>query len=133
MATIVFYEKPGCRTNANQRRLLQAAGHEVVVRDLLSEPWTPGRLLEFFADTPVAEWFNRASPRVKSGQVDPQALTPGAALELLVCDRLLIRRPLLEIGNLRIAGFDPERLQSGIQLAQGAQAARLQDCSRLAE
>jgi nitrogenase-associated protein len=133
MARIVFYEKPGCRTNANQRRLLQAAGHQVITRDLLSEPWTPERLREFFADTAVAQWFNRAAPRVKSGEVDPAALEPAAALDLMVRDRLLIRRPLLEIGALRIAGFDPRQLQANVQLAPDSGADRLQDCSRLAE
>ncbi len=48
MTAIVFYEKPGCLTNARQRRLLEAAGHQVVRRDLLAEPWTAGRLRDFF-------------------------------------------------------------------------------------
>ena len=38
MATVIFYEKPGCVGNAKQKRLLADAGHEVVPRDLLTEP-----------------------------------------------------------------------------------------------
>ncbi len=44
MTAIVFYEKPGCVTNARQRRLLEAAGHQVVRRNLLVERWTAERL-----------------------------------------------------------------------------------------
>jgi len=39
MATIIFYEKPGCKTNAQQKNILSQLGHSLVVRDLLSEPW----------------------------------------------------------------------------------------------
>jgi nitrogenase-associated protein len=79
-AVVFFYEKPGCATNARQRRLLEAAGHRVVARNLLAEAWTAERLREFFQGTPVTEWFNPAAPRIKSGEVDPQELTPEHAL-----------------------------------------------------
>lgn len=44
MATLTFYEKPGCQGNARQKALLRAAGHQLHVRNLLTEPWTPERL-----------------------------------------------------------------------------------------
>ncbi|MEJ1964596.1 MAG: hypothetical protein WDO56_24825 [Gammaproteobacteria bacterium] len=133
MATIVFYEKPGCATNARQRQVLEAAGHQVISRSLLAEPWTGERLLRFFEGLAVADWFNRASPRVKSGEIDPLGLTAEDALALLVADRLLIRRPLLEIGTLRMAGFDPQRLQANTGLQPPDAARGLQDCPRLPE
>ncbi|WP_217995184.1 hypothetical protein [Methylogaea oryzae] len=37
MATVLFWEKPGCVNNARQKRLLQEAGHTVLARDLLAE------------------------------------------------------------------------------------------------
>ncbi|MBI1424317.1 MAG: hypothetical protein GC149_12685 [Gammaproteobacteria bacterium] len=39
MAEIVFYEKPGCGNNTRQKALLAAAGHHVIARNLLTEPW----------------------------------------------------------------------------------------------
>ena len=128
MITILFYEKPGCLTNAKQRRLLEAAGHQVIRRNLLAEPWSAGRLHEFFKDMPVSEWFNRASPRIKSGEIDPHQVTAAAAMSLLLKDPLLIKRPLIEIGPVRIAGFDPRRLQASIDLQPPA-LQDLQDCS----
>lgn len=130
MATIVFYEKPGCATNARQRQMLQAAGHEVVARNLLAEPWTAARLLEFFASLPAANWINRASPRIKSGEIDPSALTAQRALDLLLADPLLIRRPLLEVGHLRFAGLNATTLQTlSVPLPDPVRS--VQDCSRL--
>ncbi|MFG1361297.1 ArsC/Spx/MgsR family protein [Xanthobacter pseudotagetidis] len=106
MAKVVFYEKPGCGTNARQRQILAAAGHELDVRSLLAEPWTAARLRAFFGATPVASWFNPASPRVKSGAVDPAATGAEAAIALMLADPLLIRRPLVEAEGVRCAGFD---------------------------
>lgn len=108
MATVVFYEKPGCRTNARQRRLLEAAGHVLLVRNLLTEAWTAGELLSYFGDMPVTNWFNPAAPTVKSGSVDPERADSEAALALMLADPLLIRRPLLEMGGRRRAGFTPD-------------------------
>ncbi|WP_084579004.1 ArsC/Spx/MgsR family protein [Sphingomonas azotifigens] len=116
MARIIFYQKPGCRTNTRQRAMLLAAGHLVEARDLLAEPWTAERLRAFFGALPVAEWFNRAAPRVKNGEVLPTALTAEAALALMVADPLLIRRPLLEIDGHCRAGFDIARL-AGTEIA----------------
>lgn len=111
MAQVVFYGKPRCATNLRQRGLLEAAGHDVEVRDLLNEPWTPGRLREFFGALPVSAWFNPAAPRVKSGSIDTARITAEQALLMMVADPVLIRRPLLQVGERRITGFDAALLQ----------------------
>ena len=107
---VIFYEKPGCATNARQKQMLAHAGHTVIARSLLCEPWTPGQLRSFFADAPVSTWFNRAAPRVKSGEVDPEHTGAATALALMLADPLLIRRPLMEIEGERCAGFELEHL-----------------------
>lgn len=106
MTAVVFYEKPGCLTNARQKALLRAHGCELSVRDLLSEPWTGARLQTFLDKLPVAHWFNPSAPRIKSGEIDPAALDRHAALALLLSDPLLIRRPLLDTEFGKAAGFD---------------------------
>jgi hypothetical protein len=131
MATIIFYEKPRCATNARQRKVLESAGHHLIVRDLLTERWTAERLTDFLADLPVGRWFNPAAPLIKSGAIDPNRLSSEQALALLLADPLLIKRPLIEIGDVRIAGFDTQRLQASILLEQPADAKELQLCSRV--
>jgi len=96
MTHVVFYEKPGCGGNAKQKAWLESAGHSLEVRSLLAWPWTADSLLAFLAPLPVAEWFNRAAPRVKSGEVEPELLDRDTALALLLAEPLLIRRPLME-------------------------------------
>lgn len=117
MSRVIFYEKPGCGNNTRQKALLIAAGHQVEARSLLTESWTETRLRAFFGERPVAEWFNRAAPRVKFGEVVPEALDADAALWLMLKDPLLIRRPLMESDGRREAGFDQERVHAWLGLA----------------
>lgn len=127
MATIQFYQKPGCATNARQKRMLEAAGHTVNARSLLTEPWTAEALLGFFGSTPVATWFNPAAPRIKSGEIVPGKLDAASSIALMLDDPLLIRRPLVEADGQRCAGFDREPVTSllGTTLDRDAEA-----CSR---
>ena len=110
MAHILFYEKPGCANNRRQRDLLVASGHSLEVRDLLSTSWHQESLLPFLESTPISAWFNRASPRIKSGEIDPTTMDGDTAMALLITDPLLIRRPLIQVGDWRTAGFDPIEL-----------------------
>lgn len=108
---VVFYEKPGCVNNTRQKALLAQAGHEVEARSLLDWPFTPPGLRAFFADLPLAAWFNASAPRLKSGEVRPEQLDEDGAIAAMLADRLLIRRPLIEAGGQLSAGFD-ETIQS---------------------
>ncbi|HQS10670.1 MAG: arsenate reductase family protein [Rhizobiales bacterium 24-66-13] len=128
MAAIVFFQKPGCGTNARQIAMLERAGYRVDARNLLSEPWTPERLLGFFGDTPVTNWFNPAAPRVKSGEILPERLDAVSALALMIADPLLIRRPLVERGTARCAGFDREPVTSWLRDGDALKA--VQGCTR---
>jgi nitrogenase-associated protein len=114
MATVHFYEKPGCLNNAKQKQLLAAAGHLLIVRNLLQQPWQTdkAKLRSFFGDAPVVDWFNRAAPAVKNGEVNPETLNERQAIDLMVNDPQLIRRPLLEVDGRRQAGFDAERIEA---------------------
>jgi nitrogenase-associated protein len=127
MARVVFYQKPGCVTNGRQRALLEAAGHEVEARNLLTELWTAEDLRPYFGDAPVADWFNPASPRVKLGALDPSSFTEEEALALMTTDPLLIRRPLIEAYGLRCAGFDSEPV---VSLLAGADVSDFQGCAK---
>ncbi|WP_024300791.1 ArsC/Spx/MgsR family protein [Methyloversatilis discipulorum] len=128
MAHIVFFEKPGCAGNARQKQWLRDAGHQLSVRSLLTEPWTAASLLDFLDPLPVADWFNRVAPRVKSGEVQPEQLGRTEALALLLAEPLLIRRPLLQVGAERRVGFDPPAVDRWIGLTPDA-AARLRETS----
>jgi len=132
MAHLVFFEKPGCGGNAKQRGLLEAAGHTLERHNLLTAHWTRERLLDFLAPLPVAQWFNRAAPRVKSGAVVPEALAADAALALLLAEPLLIRRPLMqrEDDGRRLVGFEPAEVERFVGLRlPGVPPTSLEGCA----
>lgn len=96
MAHIIFFEKPGCGGNARQKAMLEAAGHVVEAKNLLTEPWTRQRLLSFLETLPVPHWFNRAAPEVKNGTIVPEEIDAATALSLFVNHPIFIRRPLMQ-------------------------------------
>lgn len=67
MATILFYEKPGCKNNTRQKAMLELSGHEVEAVNLLEYSWSKEELEEYLGEKPVAECFNPAAPAIKSG------------------------------------------------------------------
>lgn len=127
---IKFYEKPGCTNNTRQKLLLQSCGHEVIACSLLTEAWTAETLKPFFTGMPVSEWFNSAAPRIKSGEVNPADLDENDALQVLLADPLLIRRPLMEVDNTFICGFDNEIVRS---LIKHHDVSHLQSCPNLSK
>jgi nitrogenase-associated protein len=131
MAYIVFYEKPGCGGNARQKDFLIGEGHTLEVRNLLAWPWTRETLLEFLDELPVSRWFNGSAPRVKSGAIVPERLDREQALQLLLAEPLLIRRPLMSYAGRPMVGFEPERVREW--LAQDAEVPAIEGCVALPE
>ncbi|HKI52266.1 MAG TPA: hypothetical protein VJ995_09345, partial [Geothermobacteraceae bacterium] len=65
------------------------------------------------------EWFNPSHPRVKSGEIVPASVAPQLALTMMIAEPLLIVRPLLQVGNQRLAGFEVQQVHNwiGLELA----------------
>ena len=119
MAKVIIYGMAGCPANAKQKQQLTAAGHTLVERDLATADLTAADLRAFFGDKDVDARFNRRAAAVKSGAVNPDALDETAALSAMLADRELIRRPLIQSGDRREAGFDPTTLHGWIGLTSG--------------
>lgn len=115
--TVIFYEKPGCGGNRRQKTLLQEHGIELEVRDLLSTPWTRERLEPFFAGLEKDAMVNTAAPKIKSGEVDVATLSRDELIEKMLAEPLLIKRPLLEVGETLVCGFDIPRLNALLNVA----------------
>lgn len=116
MAKVVFWEKSGCKGNARQKEILAASGHELDVRNLLTETWHRVGLISFFGDRPVRDWFNPSNPSVKSGDIVPSEVAREDALDMMVANPLLIVRPLMQVGEERLAGFDVQEVHNWIGL-----------------
>lgn len=131
MSQISFYTKPGCITGVKQMQVLRKAGHTVDERDILEHAWNRAELRSFFGALPVEQWFNPNAPKVKAGEVHPASCSEHSALELMLSDHLLIRRPLLEVNGERRCGFEPLEINSWIGLSNEAMGTQedLQSCS----
>lgn len=142
MATIEFYEKPGCVNNTRQKELLRAAGHTVNEHSILEEDWTEEKLMPFFKDRKVCDWFNRAAPRVKSGEINPDQADAKTAIRLMLEEHLFIKRPLMIADGEYVCGFDPEAVDQWIgltplkgkeQVADEILSHNLQKCPNMAK
>lgn len=130
MATVTFYEKPGCINNTRQKKLLVAAGHQVVALNLLTERWQSERLRPFFGKLAVRNWFNNSAPAIKQGEIDPENLTESEALTLMVKNPVLIRRPLMQVGDSLMTGFDQYAVDNWIGLKETTTYQDMASCPR---
>lgn len=129
MVDVVFYEKPGCINNKKQKKILRQAGHNLQEKNLITEPWTAAKLLAFFNNLPVHAWFNQSAPAVKSGEINPGMLTAEQAIECMLKEPLLIRRPLMEISDHKLVGFEADQLD-GLLTLDSSIAGNLEECPR---
>lgn len=116
MTKIIFFEKTGCINNTKQKELLELAGHSVSPVEILTHKWDYDQLVEFFGKLPVPQWFNMSAPEIKKGIVDPNNLTEAEAMQLMLMKPILIRRPLMQIGQTRLVGFEVEKLSELIPM-----------------
>jgi len=133
MATVIFYEKPGCSNNTRQKKLLAEAGHHVVAKDILTETLQADRLRAFFGALAVRDWFNYSAPAIKHGEVEPDKLTEQEALTLMQQNPLLIRRPLMQAGDSLMVGFDQQAVDNWIGLQKTGNMSDLESCPRTLE
>ncbi len=130
MATVTFYEKPGCANNSRQKQLLAAAGHRVVALNILTEAWQEQRLRSFFGKLAVRDWFNVSAPAIKYGEIVPDQLSEQQALALMLENPLLIRRPLMQVGDSVMAGFEQQAVDVWIGLKPIEFEQDLESCPR---
>lgn len=111
MADIIFYEKPGCINGEKQKAILAAAGHSLHCLDILNFPWTREKLLAFVVGKNPVDMMNHTAPAVKNGDIIPKQLTFNEAIEMMLEDPILIKRPLVEVDGMMIQGFMDSHLR----------------------
>lgn len=132
MARVIFYEKPGCINNTRQKQLLRQSGHQVIAKNLLTENWAerPQLLQAFFTGKPVAEWFNPSAPAIRQGLVKPENVDAQQAIALMLAEPLLIRRPLMQVGEEKMSGFNEPFVDRWIGLKCTPDAGIQEACPR---
>lgn len=116
MATVIFYEKPGCISNAKQKRILAKAGAKLEIKNLLTEKWNTETLRSFFCNKRKEEWVNNSAPAIKSGNLVVEKIDENELLQKMVREPLLIRRPLIEHSSFKTCGFNQDELSKHLDL-----------------
>ncbi len=105
-----FYEKTGCSGNAKQKELLKSHNISFSVKSLLDTSWSKETLSEFFKGLELVDMFNPFAPQIRDKEIDINTLSKDEAIELMIKNPILIKRPLLDINGVKLCGFDIEKI-----------------------
>lgn len=114
---VVFYEKKGCGGNARQKELLTKAGVEFEVKDMLKTAWTKESLESFFENLEGEQIFNMSALEIKNNEINIASLSKAEAITLMIQNPILIKRPLLEINQTKLCGFDIDAINALLNIA----------------
>ncbi len=102
----VLWMKSSCTTCRNAKAELLELGIEVVVRDFFKTPLNAGELELLLPDDP-APMLGARSPRYKELGLAGRKVSKAEAIELMVLDNNLLKRPILVHPRRTVIGFDP--------------------------
>lgn len=115
----LFFEKSGCGGNARQKELLKKHNITFEVRDLLNTKWSYEDLVGYFDGLEIVDMFNSFAPQIRDREIDITKLSKDEAINLMIKNPILIKRPLMQINGTKICGFDIDKinqlLKSNIQ------------------
>ncbi len=109
---VIFYEKTGCAGNKKQKELLRLNGITFETRSILDTSWDKESLESFFKDLEIDNIINQFAPQIKNNELDLSSISKEELIELMCTTPILIKRPLLEIGDEKIVGFDTKKINS---------------------
>lgn len=107
---VIFFEKPNCLGNAKQKKLLDMHFIPYETKNILTYPWEKKILNSFFDGVAKEDIYNPFAPKIKSKEIDAEKLSKDDLIELMLKDPILIKRPLLIIGDKKICGFNIEKI-----------------------
>jgi Spx/MgsR family transcriptional regulator len=105
---IAMYGIRNCDTVKKARAWLDARGVAYAFHDYKAEGVDPARLAAWARELGWERLLNRAGTTFrKLADADKADLDEAKAIALMLAQPSMIRRPLLDLGARRLAGFDP--------------------------
>jgi len=89
---------------------LEGKGIELVKHDLAKEPPSRELLERLIDETHLEDFINKRSPAFKERELDLGTLTKTQAIDLMMEEPNLIKRPLVLRGGEAVFGWKPEEL-----------------------
>ena len=91
--------------------LLEGRGFELVKHDLAKEPPSRALLERLIDERHLEDFVNTRSPVYKARNLDVRKMTKKQAIDLMMEEPNLIRRPLVLRGRRAVFGFKPEEYE----------------------
>lgn len=102
-----LWMKSSCTTCRNAKAKLAELGLDVEVRDYFKKPLEAAELARLLPADP-APMLGTKSPKYKELGLKDRTLTKAEAIELMVSDNNLLKRPILVHPKGTVIGFDAE-------------------------
>jgi nitrogenase-associated protein len=106
--TVDFFQHNDCIGNEIQKKVLNDAGFELNIFSIFDINWRAEHLYLFFKNDPVYTWFNYSAPSLENKLFDPKCIEAKDAIEFMLKDKILIKRPLIHFNGEYCAGFETE-------------------------
>ena len=87
---------------------LEGEGYELVKHDLAKEPPSRELLEQLIDESHLEDFVNTRSPAYKERGLDVTKMTKKQAIDLMMEDINLMKRPLVLRGKKAVFGFKPE-------------------------
>lgn len=105
---VTIYGIKNCDTMKKARNWLDARGVAYAFHDYKAQGVDRGRLEDWARDVGWERLLNRAGTTFrKLPEADRQGLTENKAVELMLAQPSMIKRPVLDVGGRLLVGFEP--------------------------
>ena len=110
---MTLYGIKNCDTCKRALKWLHSHGHDVIFHDFRVDGLTENLINDFLDRSGWQALLNKNSTSWRQLSTEQQSeLTREKALRLMLATPTLIKRPVLDIGNKQIIGFNTERYQA---------------------
>jgi arsenate reductase len=124
--TVRVYQYPKCSTCRKALKWLTDAGVEFEASDLVAHPLSARALesLQAMSGLPVSRFFNTSGESYRAGGFKDRIKTmkPSEAFAALAKDGKLIKRPIVDVGETVLVGFDEALYAETFRAAKGVRA-----------
>ena len=90
-------------------------GVELNERDFFKDPFTEVEIRDLAEGTGIGQLFARRSPSLKQMGLADQELSEGEMVALMLKEPRLIRRPLVQIGEILLVGANLKAVEESLR------------------
>lgn len=124
--TLEFFQHNNCLGNEIQRKVLTEAGFTLNVFSIFDINWKAEHLYLFFKDDPVYTWFDYSAKSLENKLFNPKTIAPLDAIDYMLKDNALIKRPLIHFNGEYCAGFETQLVKRLVKLSKKVSSDMLQ-------